>query len=47
MERRIPKLSLQNIVENSVKYALENMLEPCRIEVWAECRKKFSSLCEG
>ena len=41
MERRIPKLSLQNIVENSVKYALENMLEPCRIEVWAECREEI------
>ncbi|WP_455615578.1 histidine kinase [Eisenbergiella sp.] len=44
MERRIPKLSLQNIVENSVKYALENMLEPCSIEVWAECRKDIFHL---
>lgn len=44
MERRIPKLSLQNIVENSVKYALENMLEPCRIEIWAECREKIFHL---
>ena len=44
MERRIPKLSLQNIVENSVKYALENMLEPCRIEVWAECREEIFHL---
>ena len=44
MERRIPKLSLQNIVENPVKYALENMLEPCRIEVWAECREEIFHL---
>ena len=44
MERRIPKLSLQNIVENSVKYALEKMLEPCRIEVWAECREEIFHL---
>lgn len=35
-EKRLPKLSLQNIVENSIKYALENMLEPCVIRVWAE-----------
>lgn len=32
---RIPKLALQNIVENSIKYALETMLEPCRITISA------------
>lgn len=31
----VPKLALQNIVENSIKYALENMLEPCDIHVSA------------
>lgn len=35
-QRLVPKLSLQNIVENSIKYALENMLKPCVIHVWAE-----------
>ena len=44
MEYRIPKLSLQNIVENSVKYALENMLQPCRIAVWAEYREDIFHL---
>jgi two-component system sensor histidine kinase YesM len=33
---RIPKMSLQPIVENSVKHGLENMLEPCVITVSAE-----------
>ena len=32
-DRLVPKLALQNIVENSIKYALENMLEPCQIQV--------------
>ena len=32
---RIPKLALQNIVENSIKYALEAMLETCRITISA------------
>lgn len=31
----VPKLALQNLVENSIKYALENMLEPCVITVGA------------
>jgi two-component system sensor histidine kinase YesM len=30
---RIPKLTLQPIVENSIKYAVENMLEPCYISI--------------
>lgn len=31
----LPKLSLQNIVENSIKHGLENMLEPCVITIRA------------
>ena len=31
----VPKLALQNLVEYSIKYALENMLEPCVITVGA------------
>lgn len=30
---KIPKLTLQPIVENSIKYAVENMLEPCYINI--------------
>lgn len=30
---KIPKLTLQPIVENSINYGLERMLEPCRITV--------------
>lgn len=38
----IPKLSLQNVVENSIKYALEAMIEPCVIRIWArEDRDSF------
>ncbi len=33
---RIPKLALQNVVENAIKYALENMMEPCLIKIWGE-----------
>ncbi len=32
----IPRLAVQNIVENSIKYALEAMLTPCRIRIY--CR---------
>lgn len=32
--QKIPKLSLQNVVENSIKYALEAMIEPCMIRIW-------------
>lgn len=35
----LPKLSLQNIVENSIKHALENMLEPCVITIGAGVTK--------
>lgn len=34
--QKIPKLALQNVVENSIKYALENMMEPCKIRIWGE-----------
>ncbi len=33
---RIPKLALQNVVENAIKYALEDMMEPCLIKIWGE-----------
>jgi two-component system sensor histidine kinase YesM len=33
-QQRLPKLSLQNVVENSIKYALEAILEPCVIKIW-------------
>lgn len=32
----IPKLSLQPLVENAIHYALERMIEPCRIRIRAE-----------
>lgn len=44
-EKCLPKLSLQNIVENSIKYALENMLEPCVIRVWAELTGDGYRIC--
>ncbi|MCI9225721.1 MAG: sensor histidine kinase [Acutalibacter sp.] len=31
----IPPMALQNLVENSIKHALENMLEPCVIHIGA------------
>jgi len=34
--QQVPKLALQNVVENSIKYALENMLSPCKIRIWTE-----------
>lgn len=34
--QEIPKLALQNVVENSIKYALENMMETCIIKIWGE-----------
>lgn len=42
--RLVPKLALQNIVENSIKYALENMLEPCRIQVTGSVKDGVFSL---
>lgn len=33
---KIPKLTLQPIVENAIKHGLENMLEPCTISLEAE-----------
>ena len=44
-EKNLPKLSLQNIVENSIKYALENMLEPCEIKVWAQLTDEGYQIC--
>lgn len=44
-ERMVPKLSLQNIVENSIKHALENMLKPCEIRVWAEEEDEGYRVC--
>lgn len=32
-KQKAPKLILQSLVENSIKYALENMLEPCHIDI--------------
>lgn len=32
-KQKVPKLILQSLVENSIKYALENMLEPCHITI--------------
>lgn len=31
--QKVPKLVLQSLVENSIKYALEAMLEPCHIQI--------------
>lgn len=33
MKEKVPKLVLQSLVENSIKYALEAMLEPCHIQI--------------
>ena len=34
-EAMIPPLALQNLTENSIKHALENMLEPCVVKIGA------------
>ena len=39
-DKEIPKLSLQNLVENSIKHALENMLKPCVITICARYTDK-------
>lgn len=39
---RIPRLALQNIVENSIKYALEAMLTTCRIRIY--CRSELEDV---
>ncbi|MCR8634171.1 sensor histidine kinase [Paenibacillus radicis (ex Xue et al. 2023)] len=31
----LPKLTLQPLLENSIHYALESMIEPCFIRIWA------------
>ncbi len=45
MELKIPKLSLQPILENSVKYAAETSMKPCVIQVNARKRKGGLVLC--
>ncbi|GAA6406573.1 two-component system sensor histidine kinase YesM [Blautia hominis] len=35
-EERIPKLAVQNVVENAIKYALETMMETCVIKIFTE-----------
>lgn len=37
----LPKLTLQPLVENAIHYALENMIDVCCIDVWAEESKDF------
>jgi two-component system sensor histidine kinase YesM len=32
----LPKLTLQPLIENSIHYALESMLEPCHIRIWTK-----------
>lgn len=32
----LPKMTLQPLVENSIHYALESMLEPCHIRIWTK-----------
>ena len=39
LETPIPSMGLQTLLENSIKYALENMLEPCWIQVRTEERE--------
>lgn len=45
MELRIPKLSLQPILENSVKYAAEASMKPCVVQVNARKRNGNLILC--
>lgn len=45
LSMRIPKLSLQPILENSVKYGAEASLKPCIVEVRARRRKNMLILC--
>lgn len=35
-EEKIPKLAVQNVVENAIKYALETMMETCVIKIFTE-----------
>lgn len=41
---RVPPMAVQNLVENAIKHALENMLEPCRIEVGIYREESFLAL---
>lgn len=45
MDMKIPKLSLQPILENSVKYAAEVTMNPCLIEIRAKRRGECLILC--
>lgn len=45
MDMKIPKLSLQPILENSVKYAAEVTMKPCLIEIRAKRRGESLILC--
>lgn len=35
-EEKLPKLAVQNVVENAIKYALETMMETCVIKIYTE-----------
>jgi two-component system, sensor histidine kinase YesM len=41
MKYRIPKLTLQPLVENAIHYALEPKVEPCRIVIRSESEENF------
>ena len=45
MDMKIPKLSLQPILENSVKYAAEVTMKPCLIEIRARRKGNRLILC--
>ena len=45
MDMKIPKLSLQPILENSVKYAAEVTMKPCLIEIRAKRKGNRLILC--
>ncbi|MDO5350509.1 MAG: sensor histidine kinase [Lachnospiraceae bacterium] len=45
MELEIPKLSLQPILENSVKYAAEASMKPCQVQIHARKRNGSLILC--
>jgi two-component system sensor histidine kinase YesM len=36
----IPKLTLQPLVENAIHYALETMIEPCKISIYSILNKE-------
>ncbi len=43
LERRLPKLSLQPLLENAIHYALEPSVEPCRIALYT--RREEHAFC--